>query len=147
MTTPMYAEAPSSESDRGSITSEPGAHPIGTGFGAAVCGIAAGALVGSVAGPVGTVLGAAVGAAAGGLAGHAASEAFNPSRHDAYWREAREPYLKNGDTQEDYLPGYLIGYEAAGRHTVKKPSFEGAEPGRLTRYERQPLGRTNGAAG
>ena len=41
------------EANRDPITGAPGAHPVGTGLGAAAGGMAAGAAVGTMAGPVG----------------------------------------------------------------------------------------------
>jgi uncharacterized protein (TIGR02271 family) len=67
--------------NRDPITHEPGAHPVGTGAGAAAGGVA-GAAAGSVAGPVGTGVGAAAGAVIGGLGGKAAAEKFNPTEGD-----------------------------------------------------------------
>ena len=55
-----------------------GAHPVGTGIGAAG-GAAAGASIGAVAGPIGAAVGTLVGAVAGGLAGKGAAEAINPT--------------------------------------------------------------------
>src|SRR5258705_8003526 len=72
------------------ITGAPGAHPIGTGVGAAGAG-AAGAAIGAVAGPVGAAVGAVVGAVAGGLAGKGVAEAVNPTEEDAYWRGQQAP--------------------------------------------------------
>lgn len=67
------------DANRDPITGAPGAHPLGTGAGAAAGGMA-GAAAGTVAaGPVGTVIGAAIGAVAGGLAGKGAAEAVNPT--------------------------------------------------------------------
>jgi phage tail tape-measure protein len=60
------------------ITKTPGAHPLGTGIGAAG-GAAAGAAVGSAAGPLGTLAGGVVGAIAGGLAGKEIAENANPT--------------------------------------------------------------------
>ena len=51
--------------NRDPITGAPGAHPVGTGFGAVVGGAAAGAAAGTVAGPGGSLIGAAVGAVLG----------------------------------------------------------------------------------
>ena len=69
------------------ITHAPGAHPIGTGIGAVV----------------------------GGLAGKGAAEAVNPTAEDAHWREAhaREPYYSNAYTyDDDYAPAYRSGYQS-----------------------------------
>ena len=84
--------------NRDPISGTPGAHPLGTGAGAApgaVAGLVAGMAVG---GPVGSIIGAAIGAVAGGLAGKSAAEAVNPTAEELFWRETyvREPY---------YVPG------------------------------------------
>lgn len=124
--------------NRDPITGAPGSHPIGTAAGAASGGIAGAAIGTAAAGPVGTVVGAAVGAVAGGLAGHAAGEAFNPSVHDIYWREAhtREPYYRSDYTYDDYAPGYRTGYEAANRYAGKNKAFDDVEPELRAQYER-----------
>src|SRR4051812_49659317 len=68
----------SNDENRDPITGEPGAHPVGTGVGAAGAG-AAGAAIGAAAGPAGSAVGAAAGAIIGGLGGKAAGEAMNPT--------------------------------------------------------------------
>ncbi|MGZ5139155.1 MAG: hypothetical protein ACXWCX_15260, partial [Burkholderiales bacterium] len=79
------------QENRDPITGAPGAHPIGTGLGAAAGGIAAGAAAGTLAaGPIGTAIGAAAGAIAGGLAGKAVAEHFDPTAEEAYWRDTYE---------------------------------------------------------
>lgn len=102
------------------ITGEPGAHPVGTGVGAAG-GAVAGAAVGAVGGPVGAIVGGAVGAVVGGLAGKGAAEAVNPTEEEAYWRETAHttPYYAETlttysdlDYERDYENAYRIGYEA-----------------------------------
>ena len=115
------------DANRDPITGAPGAHPLGTGIGAAAGGIAAGATVGSVAGPVGTVIGAAIGAVAGGLAVKGAAEMVDPTREDAYWRENFEDrsYVSSGSTYDDYGPAYRYGVDAYGRS--KGMSFDEAE--------------------
>ena len=60
------------------ITGEPGAHPVGTGLGAAG-GALAGAAIGAVGGPVGMTAGALVGAVAGGLVGKEVAEKVDPT--------------------------------------------------------------------
>ena len=82
------------------ITGEPGAHPVGVGFGTAVGGAAAGAAAGAMAGPVGTVAGAVIGGVAGGLAGKGIAESIDPTAEDAYWREnyANRSYYDQGTT-------------------------------------------------
>lgn len=114
------------------ITGEPGSHPVGTGVGAAGAGAAGAAVGGAVGGPVGAVVGAAVGAVAGGLAGKGVAEAVDPTREDAYWREAhtKEPYYERDYSYDDYAPAYRAGYEsyAGGR------DFNSAERDVQTRY-------------
>lgn len=72
------------------ITGEPGAHPVGTGVGAAG-GAVAGAAVGAIGGPVGAIVGGAVGAVVGGLAGKGAAEAVNPTEEEAIGERRRIP--------------------------------------------------------
>src|SRR5262245_52335864 len=103
------------------ITGAPGAHPVGTGLGAAgggAAGVAAGAAIGAAASgpaaPVGGVVGAVVGAVAGGLIGKGAAEAINPTDEDSYWRSnyRSRPYVDPGDRFDDYEPAYRYGYTA-----------------------------------
>lgn len=103
------------------ITGEPGAHPVGTGLGAAGGG-AAGAAIGSAAGPVGAVIGAAIGAVAGGYAGKGVAEAIDPTAEEAYWKGnyANEPYVKDDTTYEDYEPAYRTGYMGYGKHAGQR---------------------------
>jgi hypothetical protein len=117
------------------ITGTPGAHPAGTGIGAASGGIA-GAAAGVMAGPIGMAVGATVGVIAGGLAGKAAAESMSPTSagvddpsgtvaavsvdlaaEDIYWRTQfrREPYYLQAYTYEDYAPAFLTGYLGYGR--------------------------------
>lgn len=113
--------------NRDPISGTPGAHPLGTGGGAASGGVA-GAAVGMVmGGPVGSVIGAAMGAVAGGLAGKSAAEAVNPTAEEKFWRETyvREPYYVNGRSYEYYAPGFRAGWEGRVRHDGR--SFESAE--------------------
>lgn len=70
------------------ISGASGAHPVGTGLGAAAGGAAAGAAVGAVAGPVGALIGVTVGAVVGGLAGKGVAELMDPTAEGAYWRAA-----------------------------------------------------------
>lgn len=100
------------------ITGEAGAHPIGTGLGAAG-GAATGAAIGSVGGPLGALVGGAVGAVVGGLAGKAAGEAVDPTHEEAYWREAHNttPYYQSEfDYDRDYGAAYRLGYETRQHH-------------------------------
>lgn len=110
------------DANRDPLTGAAGAHPVGTGLGAAAGGMAAGAAVGTVAGPVGTLLGAAAGAVVGGLAGKAIGEAVDPTREDAYWREnySKASYYQAGLTFEDYAPAYRTGYQGRAQHAGRK---------------------------
>lgn len=113
------------DANRDPISGAPGAHPVGTGIGAASAG-AAGAAIGAALGPagsaVGGVVGAVVGAVAGGLAGKGAAEAVNPTDEDAYWREnyKTRPYYTPGSTYEDYAPAYQYGYTAQNKYPNRR---------------------------
>ena len=113
-----------------------GAHPVGTGLGAAAGGAAAGALAGTVAGPVGTVAGAVAGAVAGGLAGNAIAKSIDPTAEEAYWRAnySSRPYITQGATYDEYGPAYRYGVDAYGRYEGR--SFEQAEPGLMRDWDR-----------
>jgi hypothetical protein len=119
--------------NRDPITGAPGAHPVGTGAGAASGGLA-GAAIGMVAGPGGALLGAVIGAVAGGLAGKEAAESLNPTAEEIYWREyyTQEPYATRDKSYEYYAPAYQIGWE--GRARYPKLTFEEAEAQMQTDY-------------
>ena len=112
------------EENRDPISGERGAHPVGTGLGAAAGGTAAGAAVGSVAGPVGTAIGAAAGAIVGGLAGKGIAERIDPTAEEAYWREnfSSRPYVSRDATFDDYGPAYRLGVSSYGQSEGR--SFE-----------------------
>ncbi len=114
--------------NRDPISGTPGAHPLGTGGGAASGGVAGAAVGMALGGPVGSVIGATVGAVAGGLAGKSAAEAVNPTAEEEFWRETyvREPYYVKGRSYEYYAPGFRAGWEGRVRHDGR--SFEAAEP-------------------
>jgi len=99
------------------ITEEPGAHPVGTGVGAAGGGTVGAVIGGAVGGPVGAMVGAAIGGVAGGLAGKGVAESVNPTEEDAYWREshASRPYAQ-GRSYDDLRPAYQYGWESRARH-------------------------------
>lgn len=96
------------------LTGAPGAHPVATGTGALIGGVAGAVIGAALAGPVGSIAGASMvgGAFAGGLIGKGAGEIVNPTVEDAYWRErhALEAYGA-GTAYEDYEPAYRSGYE------------------------------------
>lgn len=108
--------------NRDPITGAPGAHPVGTGTGAAGGGMAGAAMGGVVAGPVGAVIGAAVGAVAGGLAGKGVAEKINPTLEDTYWRDnyASRPYAQADAAYDSYQPAYRYGWESRERYAGKK---------------------------
>ena len=136
MTEIMTRKVVTNEEDlnRDPLTGAPGAHPLGTGAGAASGGVAGAAVGMAVSGPVGSVIGAAVGAVAGGLAGKSAAEAVNPTAEEIFWRETyiREPYYVQGRTYEYYAPGFRVGWEGRVRHDGR--TFEGAEPELMAEY-------------
>ena len=101
------------EPNRDPISGAPGAHPVGTGLGAAG-GAAAGAAAGTaIGGPAGTIVGGVVGAIAGGLAGKGIAEMVDPTVEDAYWREnfRKEAYYNKDRDFDFYGPAYRTGYE------------------------------------
>ena len=106
------------DENRDPITGARGAHPVGTGLGAAAGGAAAGAAIGTVAGPVGTAAGMVAGAVIGGLAGKGIAEKVNPTVEREYWVEnyRNEPYYKEGRSFEEYEPAYQTGYEGYARY-------------------------------
>lgn len=126
---------PSRDSNPDPITGEPGAHPIGTGVGAASAG-AAGAAIGAVAGPVGVVAGAAIGAVAGGLAGKSVAESIDPTNEDGYWQanHGSQIYASHG-SYERYSSAYRTGYEGVGRHGLDK-NYSDVEDDLKSAYEK-----------
>ena len=122
--------------NRAPLTGTPGAHPLGTGAGAASGGVAGAAVGMAMGGPVGSVIGAAVGAVTGGLAGKSAAEAVNPTAEEIFWRETyiREPYYVKGRTYEYYAPGFRAGWEGRVRHDGR--TFDEAESQLMAEYNR-----------
>lgn len=91
------------------LSDEPGAHPVGTGVGAVV----------------------------GGLAGKATAEMANPTAQDAYWRQShtRESYYQPGlSYEQDYRPAYALGWSPVG---AAGGPFEAVEPRLRERWERE----------
>ena len=115
------------EPNRDPITGAPGAHPVGTGAGAAAGGMAGAAAGTAVGGPAGTVIGAAVGAIAGGLAGKGIAERIDPTVEEAYWREnyVSRPYINKSYSFDDYGPAYRYGIDNYARYPNRK--FEDVE--------------------
>lgn len=125
------------------ITGEPGAHPVGTGVGAAGAGATGAAIGGAVGGPLGAVVGAAVGAVVGGLGGKAVAESIDPTVENDYWRNnyASRSYYEQGHTFEDYQPAYRTGYEGYGRYYETGKTYDQVEPQLRSDYEKSH-GRT-----
>jgi hypothetical protein len=105
------------DANRDPLTEEPGAHPIGTGVGAAGGGTVGAVIGGAVGGPVGAMVGAAIGGVAGGFAGKGMAESVNPTEEDAFWRDnhASRPYSK-GRSYDDLRPAYQYGWESRVQH-------------------------------
>lgn len=125
------------DANRDPLTGEPGAHPVGTGVGAAGAGAAGAAIGGAIGGPVGAVIGAVVGSVGGGLVGKGAAEKLDPTVEDAYWRENHRsaPYYESSHTYEDYQPGYRTGYEGYSRHAGTGKTYDEVEPELRQHYE------------
>ena len=124
------------------ISGQPGAHPVGTGIGAAGAGTA-GTVIGAVlGGPVGAVVGAVVGSVAGGLAGKSAAEKINPTAEDDHWRNnyTSRPYVEKGATYEEYQYAYRIGYEGYERYGYPGQDFGEVESQLQRDYEINQMG-------
>jgi hypothetical protein len=136
MTTPPAAATANPDP----ITGEPGAHPVGTGLGAAgagAAGFAIGAVVGGPVGaPVGAALGGLAGAIGGGLAGKGIAEAINPTEEDAYWSSEyrTRPYFEQEYEYADYAPAYRVGYEGYGQYGSAGGEFGDVEPALQEEY-------------
>ncbi|HEY2158746.1 MAG TPA: hypothetical protein VGH33_24150 [Isosphaeraceae bacterium] len=109
------------------LSGEKGAHPVGTGLGAAAGGAAAGAAGGAIAGPAGAAVGAVIGAVAGGLAGKGVAENIDPTVEGTYWRDQYKsrPYYEKGHEFDYYEPAYRYGWESRGRYADR--SFDEVE--------------------
>jgi len=120
------------------ITGAPGAHPVGTGLGAAATGAAAGAAAGMAGGPVAAAVGAAVGAVAGGYAGKGIAEAIDPTAEEAYWRDEYQnrEYYSDDVGFEEIAPAYRYGWESRSRNRDR--SWEEVEPELERDWSRNP---------
>ncbi|NMF60215.1 hypothetical protein [Pseudanabaena yagii] len=100
------------------LSGETGAHPVGTGVGAAGAGTAGTVIGGAIGGPVGAVVGAVIGSVVGGLAGKNVAEQANPTFEDNDWQETytSSSYSEQDKTYEDYQPAYRTGYEGYDRY-------------------------------
>jgi hypothetical protein len=119
------------------LSGEPGAHPVGTGVGAAGAGAVGAAIGGAIGGPVGAVVGAVVGSVGGGLAGKEVAERIDPTVEDAYWRDnyTSRPYVESDYTYDDYAPAYRTGYESFARHVGTGKTYDEVEPELRRDYE------------
>lgn len=120
------------------ITGAPGAHPVGTGVGAAGAGAAGAAIGTAVGGPIGGAIGAVAGAVAGGYAGKAAAEVIDPTVEDNYWRDnySSQDWYENNYSYDDYSPALRTGYEGYGRHSGRGKTYEEAEADLAQDYDR-----------
>ncbi len=107
--------------NRDPITKTPGAHPVGTGLGAAGGG-AAGAAIGAIGGPIGAVAGAVIGAVAGGLTGKGVAEAVDPTVEDTYWQKnyRTRPYAASNVEYKTFRPAYQYGWESPSKFRGKQ---------------------------
>ncbi|HJX27683.1 MAG TPA: hypothetical protein VJ885_07190 [Thermoanaerobaculia bacterium] len=115
------------DANRDPLTGESGAHPVGTGVGAASGGTIGAVIGGAVGGPVGAIIGAAVGGLTGGFAGKGIAESVNPTEEDSFWSDAYKdrPYAQNRD-YEQLRPAYRHGWESRTRYADK--SWNDVEP-------------------
>jgi hypothetical protein len=127
------------DANRDPISGEPGAHPVGTGIGAAGAGAVGAVVGGAVGGPVGAVVGAAIGSVGGGLAGKNVAERVNPTVENEYWSNnySTRPYVESGYDYNDYSPAYRTGYEGYATYAGQGMTYDAAEPHLRESYERQ----------
>ena len=130
------------DANRDPISGQSGAHPVGTGIGAAGAGTIGAIVGGVIGGPIGAVVGSAIGSVAGGLVGKNAAEKANPTVEDEYWQNnyASRPYVEKGQNYEDYQPAYRTGYEAYNQHSDSGKSYEEVEPELQSNYEKTYAG-------
>jgi hypothetical protein len=90
----MNVDNRNADANRDPLTGAAGAHPVGTG------------------------LGAAMGAIGGGLAEKGVAEAIDPTRERAYWSEnfSGRDYVEKGSSFDDYGPAYGFGVNARGKY-------------------------------
>lgn len=131
--------------NRDPVSGTPGAHPVGTGVGAASGG-AVGAGIGAIAGgPIGAAVGAVAGAVIGGYAGKATAEVVDPTAEETYWSEnyRSRPYVKKDSSFDAYRPAYRFGAESwSKRNAAGQPkTFQDNEAELRAEWE----GMTGGA--
>ena len=125
------------DENRDPISGAPGAHPVGTGVGAASVGTA-GAAIGSLAGPIGAAVGMVAGAVAGGYAGKGVAEIFDPTVEAAYWQDEyrNRPYTEENLSYDNYQDAYRIGYEGYAKYPDR--SFDEVELELKREFEKSP---------
>jgi len=125
------------DANRDPLSGEPGAHPVGTGIGAAGAGAMGAAIGGVVGGPIGAVVGSVIGSVAGGLMGKGAAEAVNPTEEDTYWQNnyASRPYVEPDTGYDAYQPAYNTGYEGFNRYAETEKTYDEIEPELQNHYE------------
>jgi len=125
------------DANRDPLSGEPGAHPVGTGIGAAGAGAMGAAIGGVVGGPIGAVVGTVIGSVAGGLMGKGAAEAVNPTEEDTYWQNnyASRPYVEPDTGYDAYQPAYNTGYEGFNRYAETEKTYDEIEPELQNHYE------------
>jgi len=130
------------DANRDPITGETGAHPLGTGAGAAGVGTVATVIGGVVGGPIGAVAGAVIGSVVGGLAGKDLAEQINPTLEDNHWREnySSRPYVEKGTTYADYQTAYRTGYEGYDRYGHTGKAYSDIESDLQRDYEANQTG-------
>ncbi|NJL85022.1 MAG: glycine zipper family protein [Leptolyngbyaceae cyanobacterium SM1_1_3] len=122
------------------LTGEPGAHPVGTGVGAAGAGVVGTAFGAIVGGPVGAAVGAVVGSVAGGLLGKGVAEQIDPTLEDNHWRDnyRSRPYVESDyDYDRDYSHAYRTGYEGYPNYASQNMTYADAEPRLREDYEKR----------
>ncbi len=133
----MDSTTDQNEANLDPISGQPGAHPVGTGVGAAGIGSVATVVGSVVGGPIGAVVGAVVGSVVGGLAGKSTAEKINPTSEDNHWREnySSRPYVEPGATYEEYQHAYRVGYEGYDRYGDTGRNYSDVEPDLQSYYE------------
>lgn len=118
------------------ISGEPGAHPLGTGIGAAAAGAVATA-IGATVGPLGAIVGAILGSVIGGLMGKSAAEATNPTIDNTYDYAAHEEHAHTGSDRsyEAYELAYHLGYEGYSLYSDGHTTYQEIEPALQRTYE------------
>lgn len=110
------------DANRESVTGELGAHPVGTGVGAATGGTVGAVIGGAVGGPIGAMIGAAVGGLTGGYAGKGLAQSAHSTggTSTSSGVGAATAYPQETSSYEDYRPAYWYGWESAQRFSDRR---------------------------